>query len=84
MSELRAIGLGAPLRLMQQCAAMRWHGGWGYDTNHDTKEFAVETDFFSQYILGSPCSFDTRPERLRQLQSSGVPEPVILAMLRAS
>jgi integrase len=35
-------------------------------------------------ISSSECSFDTRPETLKQLQSSGVPETVILAMVRAS
>jgi hypothetical protein len=36
-----------------------------------------------RFSFGKECSFDTRPETLKQLQSPGVPETVILAMVRA-
>jgi hypothetical protein len=35
-------------------------------------------------VKGSRCRFNTFPEVLKQLKASGVPDPVILAMVKAS
>jgi predicted nucleotide-binding protein (sugar kinase/HSP70/actin superfamily) len=34
-------------------------------------------------IKAGPCRFQTYPDMLKQLKTSGVPDPVILAMLKA-
>jgi hypothetical protein len=47
-----------------------------------TKDFPVETVIAK--IKAGPCRFNTLPEILKQLKGSGIPDAVLLAMVKAS
>src|SRR5579875_417874 len=44
----------------------------------------LPADIIIAKISGSPCSFDTSPGALEQLKTAGVPDAVIMAMVKAS
>src|SRR5881296_156153 len=55
-------------------------------TNNDIQEMTkagLSADIIVAKIQTSACSFDTSPPALRELKSSGVPEAVILAMVKS-
>ena len=56
-------------------------------TNKDVVDMVkagLASEIIVAKIKSSPAKFDTSPEALSQLRSSGVPDPVILAMVQGS
>jgi len=54
-------------------------------TNKDViqmQDAGLGADIIAEKILSSACDFDTSPAALAQLKKTGVPDPVLLAMLR--
>jgi hypothetical protein len=58
----------------------------GILTNKDILDMyamGLSPDILVAKIKSSPCNFETSPSQLQQLKTSGLPDPVILAMIQA-